>query len=148
MLIVLIFAHDKVLTTKFATINNTKTPGGSAPFIASTHLADCQSRAPLVLQNVEADTSIGIDIAVIDSCGKANLRRLEGVVGGEMNRQKIHPSSIRTLIRSHYSRLPVEQIISHRACRAIRWGVSPQVLQLFIDSTGGVRGRDGGRRGD
>lgn len=35
--------------------------------------ADCQGRAPLVFQDVQADLAIAIDVAVIDTCPEHHL---------------------------------------------------------------------------
>lgn len=48
-------------------------------------LRDCEGGAPLVPQNIETDTAIGVDIGMVDSGGEVDLRRLERVVGGEVN---------------------------------------------------------------
>jgi hypothetical protein len=50
--------------------------------------ADGQCRTPLVLENIKADSSVGVDVAMVNACGKVNLRRLERVVGREVNVQK------------------------------------------------------------
>lgn len=61
--------------------------------LANIHVADfevlafrdCQSRAPLVSQNIKTDASIGIDVWVVDSGSEVDLRWLEWVVGREMD---------------------------------------------------------------
>jgi hypothetical protein len=40
------------------------------------NLGDGQGRAPLVLQNVEADTAVRVDVTMVNTCGKVDLRRL------------------------------------------------------------------------
>jgi hypothetical protein len=49
-------------------------------------LGDGQSGAPLVSQDVQADAAVGVDVGVVDAGGEVDLRRLEGVVGGEVDR--------------------------------------------------------------
>ena len=44
------------------------------------HLGDGECRAPLVLQNVEADDALGVDVAVIDPGAELHFGRLEGIV--------------------------------------------------------------------
>lgn len=86
-----------------------------------------KSRRPLILQNIQTNRSICIDIWVVDSCSEIDLicgtkrgyqtrrgvrrkRRvmhahkpiiylwgLEGIVCGEMNRQEIDATTVRTL---------------------------------------------------
>lgn len=46
---------------------------------------DCQSRAPLVPQDVETDTAVGVDVGVVDAGGEVDLGGLERVVGREMD---------------------------------------------------------------
>lgn len=46
---------------------------------------DGQSRAPLITQNVEADTAIRVDVGVIDAGGEVDLWGLEGVVGRKVD---------------------------------------------------------------
>lgn len=48
-------------------------------------LGDCESRTPLVSQNVKADRAVAVDVRVVDTGREVDLRRLEGVVGGEVN---------------------------------------------------------------
>lgn len=45
-----------------------KTNTGNEP-----HLGDCKSWAPLLLQNVEANTTIAVDVRVENLCPKSNL---------------------------------------------------------------------------
>ena len=48
-------------------------------------LRNCQSRAPLLFENVKAYTSIAVDIRMEDLCLERNLWRFEGVIWREMN---------------------------------------------------------------
>ena len=48
-------------------------------------LANGQSWTPLIFENVEANSSVGIDIAVVDPSREMDLGRLEWVVRREMN---------------------------------------------------------------
>ena len=41
--------------------------------------------APLILENVKADSSIGVDVAMIDACGEVHLGWLKGVICGEVD---------------------------------------------------------------
>jgi hypothetical protein len=38
--------------------------------------ANGQCRTPLVLENIKTDTSVGVDVAMVNACGKVNLGRL------------------------------------------------------------------------
>lgn len=58
-------------------------------------LANGQCWTPLVLQDIETDSPVGVDVAVVDTCGKVNLGRLEGIVGREVNIQEKDTARIR-----------------------------------------------------
>ena len=49
---------------------------------------DCESRTPLVSQNVKADAAVRVDVGMVDTGGEIDLRRLERVVGREMDRKE------------------------------------------------------------
>lgn len=46
---------------------------------------DGQSGAPLVSQDIQTDAAVRVDVGVIDASGEVDLRRLEGVIGGEVD---------------------------------------------------------------
>jgi hypothetical protein len=85
----------------------------------------CQSGAPLVAQNVQADAAIGVDVGVVDAGGEVDLGRLEGIVCREVDGQeedtalewRVALRSVSTFVglldgdfayRSHDSSLPVK----------------------------------------
>ena len=49
------------------------------------HLAYGEGRAPLILEDIKADTPVGVNVAVVDACGEVDLGGLEWVVGGEVD---------------------------------------------------------------
>jgi len=49
------------------------------------YFRDGQSRAPLISENVETDASIGIDVGVVDAGSEVDFRRLERIVGRELD---------------------------------------------------------------
>lgn len=49
------------------------------------HLGDSECRAPLSLENVEADATLVIDVRVVHLGHKLDFGRLERVVAGELN---------------------------------------------------------------
>ena len=79
------------------------------------NLRNCQGRAPLVLEDIKADTAVRVDVTVVDTGGEVDLWRLERVVGREVNVQEEHSTSVRGVIRSHDGCLPVEHIIADGA---------------------------------
>ena len=52
------------------------------------HLGDRQSWTPLVPEDIKTDTTVGIDVRVVNLGLERDLRRLEGIVRGEGNRQE------------------------------------------------------------
>ena len=55
------------------------------------NLTDRQCWTPLVLENIQADTSVRVDVAVVDACGKVDFGRLQrgnGAVSGGRQRTK------------------------------------------------------------
>merc|ERR1719189_2147491 len=63
------------------------------------HLGDRQGGTPLVLQDVEADRTIGIDVAMVNLRGEVALRWLEGVVGRKAYAQEEDSASVRRVRR-------------------------------------------------
>ena len=56
---------------------------------------DRQCWTPLVPQDIETDRSVRVDVRMIDLGREADLGRLEGVVGGERNREEEHATGVR-----------------------------------------------------
>ena len=70
---------------------------------------NCKSRAPLVLQNVQANVAIWIDVWMINAtigC-EGNFRWFEGIIRRESNAQKEDTTSVRTIRRTHNGSLPI-----------------------------------------
>lgn len=74
------------------------------------HFGDCQSRRPLVLQNIKTDGAVGIDIGVVDFGGEIALGRPEGVVSGETDIEEEDTSRIGAVFRTHNGGLPMELV--------------------------------------
>jgi len=99
------------------------------------NLGDGQGGTPLILQDIQADASVGIYVGVIDSGDEVDLGGLERIVGGEMNVQEEDTSGIRTVIRSHDGGLPMELVLLVlRASRAVCGWVSAEVDKFFLDA--------------
>ena len=85
----------------------------------------------MTLQNVKANSSIRVDIWMVDFCGEGNFGRLERVVLGKLDGEEENASLEWTVGRActfstlsmalftHNCRLPVEQIIARRSCWAL-----------------------------
>ena len=98
-----------------------------------SYLGDGERRRPLVLQNIKADTSVGVNVAVIYFGSEGHLGGLERVVRREVDIHEEHTARVWGLIRAHDSGLPVEQIIAHRSTRAVSWGVLSDLIEFFLN---------------
>lgn len=56
---------------------------------------DCQRRAPLVSQNVEANAAVGVDVGVVDASCEVNFRGLERIVGREVDGEEENTTRVR-----------------------------------------------------
>ena len=68
---------------------------------------------------------------MVDAGGKVDLGRLEGVVGGEVDVEEEDAAGVGGFVRSHDGGLPVEHVVPHGPCRAVRRGVFAQVDQFY-----------------
>lgn len=91
----------------------------------------------MVPQNIETDTAIGVDIGMVDSGGEVDLRRLERVVGGEVNGKEEDTPRVRRVGRTHDSGLPVEQIISNGSSRAGGRGIPAEISEFLVNALEG-----------
>lgn len=57
-------------------------------------LGNGQGWTPLVSQNIQADTTVAVDVRVIDTGCEVDLGRLEGVVCGEMDGEEENTSGV------------------------------------------------------
>jgi len=88
-------------------------------------LRDGQSGTPLILQDIQADTSVGIYVGMVNSGDKVNLWGLEWVVSGEMNVQEENTSSIRTVILKRVRRQgTLENFLTGPIMVACQWNWS------------------------
>ena len=56
------------------------------PIGVSLTFGNCECWAPLIAKNIQTDTTVRVDVRVIDASGEIDLRWLERIVGGEMDR--------------------------------------------------------------
>ena len=99
------------------------------------NLWDSQSRWPLIFQNVKTDTSIRVDIAVINSCRKCHFRWLEWIVSWEANVEEKDSSCVWRIIWTHDCRLPGELVFLIKgASRTVSWRVLSKIDEFFLDS--------------
>jgi hypothetical protein len=60
------------------------------------------------------------------------LWRLERIISREMNSQKENTSLVRTIFGTHNSCLPVEKVISNRACRTRGRRVALEIFEFLL----------------
>merc|ERR1719476_195551 len=97
------------------------------------HFRDRQRWAPLVLQDVQANRSVRVHVAVVDLRCEMTLWGLEGVVCREGDVQEEDTARIWGVRRAHDGSLPTEHIIAGWPSRAIGRRVVPQVCQLLLN---------------
>lgn len=56
---------------------------------------ECESRTPLVSQNIQTDATVGVDVGVVDASGEVDLGGLEWVVGREVNLEEEDTARVR-----------------------------------------------------
>lgn len=83
------------------------------------YLTDSQCWTPLILENIQTDSAIGINVAVVDAGGKVYLGGFEGVVGRKVNVEEEYSPGVRGVIGSHDGSLPVEHVVSDGSGGAI-----------------------------
>lgn len=91
------------------------------------NFANSQSRTPLILQNIQTDSSIRVDVTVVDAGCEVNLWRLEGIIRRKVDIEEENTSGIRRVIWSHDCCLPVKHIVPNWACRTVGWWVFSQI---------------------
>lgn len=92
---------------------------------------DGESRRPLRPQDVQADAAVAVDVRMVDASGEGDLRRLERVVGGEVNGEEEHSSLVGGLRRAHDGGLPVEEVVADGARAALSRRVAAEILKLL-----------------
>lgn len=71
---------------------------------------------------------------MVDFGDKVALGGSEGVIGGEVDVEEEHTSSIGTVIRADNGSLPMELIVLSGSGRAVGWGILLQIEQFLLDS--------------
>lgn len=98
-------------------------------------LWDGESWWPLLLQDIKADGSIGVDVWMVDSRGEVDLRWLERIVCREMDVQEVDTSGVWRVFWSHDGGLPVVLVLLvDWSGRAVGWWVLTKVDKFFLDS--------------
>lgn len=74
----------------------TSTPADDQ-LLGTLTFGDGEGWTPLISKDVKADAAVGVDVGVVDSGGEVDLRRLEGIVCGEVDSKEKDASLIRGL---------------------------------------------------
>lgn len=98
------------------------------------NLRNGEGRAPLVPQDIQTDTSVRVDVGVVNASGEVNLGRLERVVGREVDGEEENTSGVWRVARTHDSSLPVEQIISDGTSGAGGGGIPAQISEFLVNA--------------
>lgn len=99
------------------------------------HLGDGKCWGPLVLQDVQADGTVGVDVWVVNSSGEVHLGWLEWVVSWEVNIQEENSSGERRVFWSHNGGLPMELIfLVNWTSGAVCWWIFSKINKLLLNS--------------
>ena len=94
-----------------------------------------QGGRPLLLQDVEADATVRMDVAMVNSCRECDLWWFEGVVRWEVNVQEEDASRVWRLIRAHDGCLPSELVfLIEGTSRAISRWVLSKIDEFLLDA--------------
>jgi len=77
---------------------------------AQEHLADRERRAPLRLQNIKTDATSCVDIRMKDFGAEGDNRRLERILGGEVDAEAEDTAVIGRVLGTEDHRLPLEEV--------------------------------------
>ena len=102
------------------------------------NLGDGECWWPLLLQDIQADWSVGVDVWMVDSCGEVDLGWLEWVVSWEMDVQEVDTSGIRRIIWSHDGCLPVILVfLINWSSGAVGGWIFTEIDEFFLNSLDG-----------
>ena len=89
----------------------------------------------MILKNIQANGTVGVDIWVVDSCGEVDLGWLEWVVSWEMDVQEVDTSGIWRVIWSHDGSLPVILVLLvDWSGGAVGGWIFSKINEFFLDS--------------
>lgn len=101
------------------------------------HLAHCQGRGPLVLEDVEADLPVAVDVAVVDAGLERDLGRLERVVRRKVDVEEEDAAGVGRARGAEDRRDPLEDVVTLGARRAVAGRVERDLGELLLDALGG-----------
>lgn len=89
---------------------------------------------PVILQNVQTDVSLGIDVAVVDTRAKDDLRRFERILGGEGDLEEEDPALVDGVWWTEDGANPVIDVVPFRTGTAVWWRVDCYLREFSLDS--------------
>jgi len=99
-------------------------------------LAQGVRRLPCVLEDVEADAALVVDVRVQDLRREVHLRRLEGVLLGELHLEHEGAAGVGRVAGSEDARVPRKHVrLVHRRGAAVRRRLALHVLLLLDQPT-------------
>ena len=100
-------------------------------------LGNCQSRRPILLQNIKTDETRCVDLWMVNLRGEDDARRLERIVDRKLDCHMEDAPAVGGICGSEHDALPVVHIIFiDRAGTTVRRGVLPKVGEFTCDSLG------------
>jgi hypothetical protein len=94
-------------------------------------LADGQCGTPLILQNVQTNSSIRVDVAMVNASGEVNLGWFERIVRWEMNIEEENAAGIWGIIGTHDGCLPMEHVVSNWSSGTVGWRILSQIDKFY-----------------
>jgi len=98
------------------------------------HLGDGQSRAPLVFQDVQANHSLGVDVAVINSRAEFDFWRLKWVICGEMYIEEENTTLINGSRRTQDCADPLIEVVSFGSRTTVGRWIQGNCSKLFLNT--------------
>ena len=95
---------------------------------------DSQRRAPLVLQDVQADGAVPVDVGVEHAGGEADLGRLERVVRREVDGEEEKAAGVGGTLGADDGRCPLEKVGADGPGAAVGGRVLLEVTKFLLDA--------------
>ena len=96
------------------------------------HLTNSKSRTPLILENIQTDSSVRVDVAVVDAGGEVYLWGFEWVVCWEVDVEEEDSAGVGGVVGAHDCCLPVEHVVSDGSGGAIGGWVFSEVDEFCV----------------
>lgn len=95
------------------------------------NLANGERGTPLILENVQADTALGVDIRMVYARGKGDSWRFEWIVNWKLNREIECTPRIWTSFGSDNGGCPgIEIVVLYGSSRTIAWWILIEIVEF------------------